>query len=182
MIIDQIGILPSGFLPKSIGRLIDGWEAKDTSKQINEPYKKGIDNKVKPRILRYEKKMNSTVAWIPTKIDIPTPIFFSLFYWILLQMQIRNQTRQIDQWLKRVVNWNKISKCFSFGFRWVPSIIGEEKKKRKIVNELEEDHKRRNSQAKQQQRTKWYRAFDEVWFENFMETNAIKFPYYYMIK
>lgn len=131
MIIDQIGILPSGFLPKSIGRLIDGWEAKDTSKQINEPYKKGIDNKVKPRILRYEKKMNSTVAWIPTKIDIPTPIFFSLFYWILLQMQIRNQTRQIDQWLKRVVNWNKISKCFSFGFRWVPSIIGEEKKKKK---------------------------------------------------
>lgn len=77
--IDQMGKLPSDFLPKSIGRLIDGWDASAISNETNDAYKNGNDSSVKPKLLKNTKTMKWTVAFSAIKNEIPTPIFF--FYW-----------------------------------------------------------------------------------------------------
>lgn len=49
---DQIGKDPSVFFPNSIGKLIKGCEARETSNDTRDAYKKGTDSKVNPRVLR----------------------------------------------------------------------------------------------------------------------------------
>jgi hypothetical protein len=72
---DQMGKLPSEFLPKNMGRLIEGCEAIEINKDIKEVYKNGIDNNLKPKLLRNAKKRNITAALNPIKTEIPNPIF-----------------------------------------------------------------------------------------------------------
>ena len=71
-----MGKLPSVFFPKRMGRSIDGCEAIATKEDTKEAYNNGIDNNVKPELLRYAKNKNRTVAFNPIKLDIPKPIFF----------------------------------------------------------------------------------------------------------
>lgn len=69
-----MGKVPSGFLPKSKGRSMDGSEAMETKKSTKEAYRNGIDNNVKSLFLRYAKHKNITVAFNPIKVDIPKPM------------------------------------------------------------------------------------------------------------
>lgn len=59
-----------------MGRLIDGWEAIATKKEMRDAYKNGIDSKVKLYALRDAKKMNKVADFRPMRIDKPTPILF----------------------------------------------------------------------------------------------------------
>lgn len=61
-------------LPKSIGRLIRGCDASETSNDTRDAYKKGIASRVNPRVLRYAKIMNRVDAFNPIRIDNPTPM------------------------------------------------------------------------------------------------------------
>lgn len=72
---DQMGKLPSGFLPRSMGRLINGCEAIEINKDIKEVYKNGIDNNMKPKRLRQTKNRNKEAAFNPIKTEIPRLIF-----------------------------------------------------------------------------------------------------------
>lgn len=74
MIKDQIGKDPSVFFPKSIGKLVAGCEASETSNDTKDAYKKGTDSKVNSRVLRYAKIMNKAAAFKPIRTDNPTPI------------------------------------------------------------------------------------------------------------
>lgn len=78
--IDQMGKLPSDFLPKSIGRLIDGWDASAISNETNDAYKNGNDSSVKPKLLKNAKTMKWPVAFSAIKNEIPTPIFFFFYF------------------------------------------------------------------------------------------------------
>ena len=46
-----MGKVPSEDLPKSNGRLIEGWEAMETRKDTRDAYKIGIESRAKPRVL-----------------------------------------------------------------------------------------------------------------------------------
>jgi hypothetical protein len=95
---DQMGKLPSEFLPKNMGRLIEGCEAIEINKDIKEVYKNGIDNNVKPKLLRHAKRRNITAALNPIKTEIPKAIFSSL------KLQYWNQNNNFKSAIQKKLN------------------------------------------------------------------------------
>lgn len=85
-----MGKVPSVFLAERIGRLSEGWDAIETKRS-------GIDNNLKPKLLRYAKEENRTAAIKPIKDYILKPIFLSAPDYIF-----GNETRARNHQIKRV--------------------------------------------------------------------------------
>ncbi|MFS7960111.1 hypothetical protein Hanom_Chr08g00699101 [Helianthus anomalus] len=74
MISDQIGKDPSVFLPSSMGRLIEGCEARATRSETSDAYRNGIERSVKPRVRRYANVRKRVRDLNPIRMDSPTPM------------------------------------------------------------------------------------------------------------